>query len=111
MVVSTVPCKMTEVRRIMDEARAAVMNYWRGRIWAPVNAIVYEALKDAGLYKEAKMLAEKSENLLLKEWREHGHVHENYHADTGVGCMKQSEPLYHWGALLGYIAMDADGMV
>ena len=83
-------------------------NYWRGRIWAPVNAIVYEALKDAGCIEAAKMLAQKSEKLMLKEWREHGHVHENYHGDTGVGCMKQSEPFYHWGALLGYIAIDAE---
>ena len=73
-----------------------------------MNAIVYEALKDAGCIEAAKMLAQKSEKLMLKEWREHGHVHENYHGDTGVGCMKQSEPFYHWGALLGYIAIDAE---
>ena len=86
-------------------------NYWRGRIWAPVNALVYEALKDAGYKDIAKEIARKSEALLLKEWREHRHVHENYHGDTGQGCMKQSEPFYHWGALLGYIAIDVDEMI
>ena len=83
-------------------------HYWRGRIWAPLNAIVYEALKDAGLYEEAKMLAERSENLFLREWREHRHVHENYGATDGMGCTaRQSDAFYHWGALLGYIALDA----
>lgn len=82
-------------------------NYWRGRIWAPVNAIVYEALKDVKYIDVAKMLADKSEKLLLKEWCENRRVHENYHGDTGMGCMKQSESFYHWGALLGYIAIDA----
>ena len=83
-------------------------HYWRGRIWAPLNAIVYEALKDAGLYREAKMLAEKSETLFLREWREHRHVHENYGAVDGMGCTaRQSDAFYHWGALLGYIALDA----
>ena len=69
---------------------------------------IYEALKDAGLYEEAKMLAERSENLFLREWREHRHVHENYGATDGMGCTaRQSDAFYHWGALLGYIALDA----
>ncbi|MBQ8497910.1 MAG: hypothetical protein IJ489_10730 [Clostridia bacterium] len=82
-------------------------HYWRGRIWAPLNALVYKALKDAGLFAEAKLLAEKSENLFLREWREHRHVHENYGAIDGMGCTaRQSDAFYHWGALLGYIALD-----
>ncbi|MBO5198777.1 MAG: hypothetical protein J6B85_09720 [Lachnospiraceae bacterium] len=84
-------------------------NYWRGRIWAPLNAIVYEALKDAGLTDAAKQLAQKSEQLFLIEWREHRHVHENYCAIDGLGCsVRQSDPFYHWGALLGYLAIDAE---
>jgi glycogen debranching enzyme len=83
-------------------------HYWRGRIWAPLNFLVYDALKCAGLTVEAKMLAEKSEHLLLKEWREHRHVHENYSAVDGTGCSaRQSDAFYHWGALLGYMALDA----
>jgi hypothetical protein len=83
-------------------------HYWRGRIWAPLNYLVYEALKDAGLYAEAKMLAEKSEKLLLLEWEKHRHIHENYSAVDGMGCSaRQSDAFYHWGALLGYMALDA----
>lgn len=81
--------------------------YWRGRIWAPMNYLVYAAMKQAGLKKECGDLAEKSEALLLKEWRSHGHVHENYCPNEGVGCnVPNSDRFYHWGGLLGYIAID-----
>ena len=53
-----------------------------------------------------KDLADKSEKLLLKEWLEHRHVHENYNAVTGEGCdSDNSDRFYHWGALLGVVAM------
>jgi len=43
---------------------------------------------------------------LLKEWLSHGHVHENYNADTGEGCdVASSDRFYHWGGLLGMIAL------
>lgn len=86
-------------------------SYWRGRIWAPMNLLVYLAMKDAGLKKDAKVLAEKSEQLLLKEWRAHGHVHENYSGDDGWGCgVGNSDKFYHWGGLLGYIVIDAEAI-
>lgn len=83
-------------------------HYWRGRIWAPLNFLVYEALKDAGRNTEAKMLAEKSAELLMMEWQKHRHVHENYSAVDGMGCSaRQSDAFYHWGGLLGYMAVDS----
>ncbi len=82
-------------------------NYWRGRIWAPTNFLAYIAMKHAGLKKECNDFADKSEELLLKEWRMHGHVHENYSGDDGMGCgVGNSDKFYHWGGLLGYIALD-----
>ena len=82
-------------------------DYWRGRIWAPTNFLAYIAMKHAGLKKECNDFADKSEELLLKEWRLHGHVHENYCGDTGMGCNKgNSDKFYHWGGLLAYIALD-----
>lgn len=84
--------------------------YWRGRIWAPMNFLVYQAFETAGLTKEMAVLAEKSANLILKEWLECGHVHENYCPDTGMGCNSpRSDKYYHWGALLGYIQLLQDG--
>lgn len=81
-------------------------NYWCGRIWAPMNFLVYLGLCNYDLEKARAALVEKSTALLLKEWREHGHVHENYSADTGEGCGKpNSDSFYHWGGLLGLIAI------
>ncbi len=86
-------------------------HYWRGRIWAPLNAIVYHALKDAKLDNEAKLLAEKSEKLLLKGWEKERRIYENYGATDGLGSSaRQSDAFYHWGALLGYIAIDAESL-
>jgi hypothetical protein len=85
--------------------------YWRGRVWAPMNFLVYLGLQKYDFPKARKALAEKSEALLMKEWKERGHVHENYNADTGTGCdVEDSDPFYHWGGLLGLICvLENDG--
>jgi putative isomerase len=79
-------------------------NYWRGRIWGPMNYLVWLGLcnyDDASVRRE---FAEKSAALFLQEWRDHDHVHENYNAITGSGDdVENSDRFYHWGALLGYI--------
>jgi glycogen debranching enzyme len=81
--------------------------YWQGRIWAPMNYLVYLALGEYKLEQERKDLAVKSEQLILKEWLEHGHVHENYDPENGEGCNNpRSDKFYHWGGLLAYIAID-----
>jgi neutral trehalase len=84
-------------------------DYWRGRIWAPTNFLAYLAMRRYGLKEPCKVLAEKSKNLILKEWIERGHVHENFNGDTGEGCdVRNSDKFYHWGGLLSLIAlMDA----
>jgi neutral trehalase len=87
--------------------------YWRGRIWPPTNFLTYVALKRAGFTEPGKILAEKGLALIMKEWLEKGHVHENYHGDTGEGCRVitgekvygGSDRFYHWGGLLSYIAL------
>ena len=81
--------------------------YWRGRIWAPINFLVYEAIKDRTEISDVKTdLVEKSRALLMKEWEEHRHVHENYNALTGEGCdVESSDRFYHWGALLGLMGI------
>ncbi|MCD6415476.1 MAG: hypothetical protein J7M08_02115 [Planctomycetes bacterium] len=87
-------------------------DYWRGRIWGPMNLLVYMGLCNYDLPEARRALAEKSEKLLLKEWHEMGHVHENYSADTGAGCDKESSvPLYHWGGLLCLIPMIEDNFL
>ena len=85
--------------------------YWRGRIWAPLNTIVYYALKDAGFHTEAKLLAEKGERMMLHVWKNESRIYENYGAIDGLGdSARQSDAFYHWGALLGYLAIDAEAL-
>ncbi|MDR3145081.1 MAG: hypothetical protein LBU21_02280 [Treponema sp.] len=87
-------------------------NYWRGRIWAPTNFLAYLALRKAGQREPCRILADKSLGLIMKEWLEKGHVHENFNADTGEGCdVKNSDKFYHWGGLLSYIALMDRGFI
>jgi hypothetical protein len=84
----------------------ADQEYWRGRIWAPMNFLVYLGLRRYDLPAARSDIAARSAALLLKEWRQHGHVHENYNADTGEGCdSRSSDRLYHWGGLLATIGL------
>ena len=87
-------------------------DYWRGRIWAPVNFLVYMGLRNYDLSKECRQLSDKSEKLLLKSWLKDGYVFENYNATTGEGDDSvRSDKFYHWGALLGYITLIENGVV
>ena len=84
----------------------ADQNYWRGRVWAPLNFLVYMALQGHDLPDVQADLAEKSKAIFLKEWNEHRHVHENYNSITGEGCdAHNSDKFYHWGALMSAIAL------
>ena len=81
-------------------------DYWRGRVWAPLNFLTYLALKKQGCSEVCADLAEKSVRIFRKEWDEHRHVHENYNSITGEGCdAKNSDKFYHWGALMSVIAL------
>jgi len=62
-------------------------HYWRGRIWAPMNFLVYLGLRNYDLPEARKDMAEKSENLLLRSWLGERHVYENYNAETGGETM------------------------
>lgn len=86
--------------------------YWRGRIWAPLNFLVYLGLNNYDFPKVRYAFAEKSKNLLLKSWLSNGYVFENYNALTGEGDdVVRSDKFYHWGALLGYISLMENGVI
>ena len=85
-------------------------DYWRGRIWGPMNYLVYLGLANYDQPAARRQFAEKSLALFNKEWTEKGHVHENYNAITGSGDdVSSSDRFYHWGALLGLIGQLEDG--
>jgi neutral trehalase len=86
--------------------------YWRGRIWAPLNFLVYLGMRNYELPDAKRDLVEKSKNLLLKSWTENRQVYENYSAVSGRGNdAGMSDPFYHWGALLGFIDIIDKGYV
>ncbi|MGA7857209.1 MAG: trehalase family glycosidase [Terracidiphilus sp.] len=90
-----------------DDPTFKDQNYWHGRIWGPMNYLVYLGLcnYDGDEIEQARReLAQKSFTLFSREWTEKGHVHENYNAITGNGDdVSNSDKFYHWGALLGYM--------
>jgi len=86
--------------------------YWRGRIWAPMNFLVYLGLRNYDLPDARKDLVERSSKLLLQSWGSERHVYENYNAETGQGDdAGMSDKFYQWGALLGFIKIIDEGYV
>ncbi|MFH1537554.1 MAG: trehalase family glycosidase [bacterium] len=81
-------------------------NYWRGRIWGPMNFLVAEGLKRYGFYRESCGIAKRSARLFQREWRKECHIHENYNSSNGEGDdVLNSEPVYTWGALLAFLGV------
>ena len=85
--------------------------YWRGRIWPPLNYLVYQGFKMQGMFKKAYELALGSLRQFQFEWQKSGHVHENYSAYTGYGEAQagvycRTAPFYTWGSLMGLIFMN-----
>jgi putative isomerase len=74
--------------------------YWRGRIWGPMNFLVYLGMRNYDLAKERAALIDRSRQLLLKSFNLDRTVHENYNPESGDGT---SDDYYHWGALLGFM--------
>lgn len=86
--------------------------YWRGRIWGPLNFLVYMGLRNYDFPKVRKEFAEKSKKLFLQSWLKDGYVFENYNTTTGQGDdTLRSDKYYHWGALLAYISLIENGKV
>ena len=89
--------------------------YWRGRIWPPMNYLVYLGLKAYEMDEIAYEFAKKSVHLFMNEWCGESHCHENYNAVTGEGddvptpikpFSEGSDRFYSWGALLALIGIE-----
>ena len=80
--------------------------YWRGRIWPPLNFLVYHGLKRAGFTAEASRLAENGLKLFMGEWQIHRRCPENFSAVTGEALdQPDTDAFYGWGALMPAIAV------
>ena len=79
-------------------------NYWRGRIWGPMNYFVYLGLQQyshlPSVNEAMVVLANQSRSTFLTEWSSNHRVMENSNSETGQGCdVRNAQPFYHWGAL------------
>jgi len=89
-------------------------DYWRGRIWGPMNFLVYLGLLNYDLPEARKVLAEKSNRLMMENVMMNGYIYENYNAITGnvkdpAEGKRMGDNYYHWGALLGFITLLESG--
>jgi hypothetical protein len=86
--------------------------YMRGRIWPPLNFLTYLGLNRYGEQLAQKLLVEKSLALLLKNWRAHGLVPENFSAIDGTGGIgAHTHPMLTWGGLPALMALIENGRV
>jgi putative isomerase len=89
-----------------DDPAFADNVYWRGRIWPPLNFLVYQALKRAGFAAEARLLAENGYKLFRGAWETSRHCPENFGAISGRALdQPDTDPFYGWGALMPAIAV------
>ncbi len=87
-------------------------DYWRGRIWAPMNFLVYLGFRNYKLDNARQDLVNKSKELFLEQWLKNGYVCENYNSQTGeCDDVNRCEVFYHWGGLLGFISLIEEGPV
>jgi len=79
--------------------------YWRGRVWPPLNFLVWHGLKRYGFDMEASALADNSYRLFMGEWRRRN-CPENYNAVTGEALdQPDTDSFYGWGALMPFMAV------
>ncbi len=85
-------------------------DYWRGRIWGPMNFLVYLGMRHYDLAEARADLIAKSGALLMKSWQANGAIYENYNSVTGQGDdVGSADGFYHWGALLTFMAFMEKG--
>jgi len=95
-----------------DDPAFKDQNYWRGRIWAPMNWLVYSGMWNYNLPEARSALAANSMKLLLQEWRSRHYVCENYSGVDGQwNGPGGHDRFYTWGALLGVIGLIDKGFV
>jgi len=81
-----------------------------------MNFLVYLGLLNYDLPEAKKILADKSEKLLMDNVNINGWIFENYNAITGNVTNQEEgrkfgDNYYHWGALMGFIALIENGFV
>lgn len=78
--------------------------YWRGRVWPPLNYLVYHGLRRYGFDEDAAWVAEAGDAMFRRSWQNR-RSYENFNQRTGEGGdSPDAEPFYTWGTLLPMLA-------
>jgi putative isomerase len=86
--------------------------YMRGRIWPPLNLLVYLGLHRYGETAARQQVVEKSLALLLNNWRTYRTVAENFSAIDGTGGVgAHTHPLLTWGGMAALMGLIEAGRV
>jgi len=89
---------LPSVRR--DDPAYKDNTYWRGRIWPPLNYLVWQGLRRNDRFGAASALAKKSLAVFGRSWADRV-CPENYNADTGDALdQPDTDSFYGWGALM-----------
>ena len=76
-------------------------DYWRGRVWPPMNFLALEGMRRVGCEQAADDIATRGLEMFRRGWDEGNRIYENYSSATGEGGdVGNSDPLYTWGGLL-----------
>ncbi len=88
-------------------------NYWRGRIWGPMNFLVYLGLRNYDLPDGARRTWRSVRyKLLMKSWQSDRAIYENYNANTGAGNdVTQQRRLLPLGRAAGRDWADGAGLL
>lgn len=74
--------------------------YWRGRVWPPLNFLVWHGLKRVGADDAARRLAADSMALFAESWRRRL-CPENFNAESGApDDQPDTDLFYGWGGLM-----------
>jgi hypothetical protein len=78
-------------------------DYWRGKVWGPVNYLVWQGLQQYADTETLSHFADRSVDLFMQNWNSNRACGENYLSSTGK---QSSDPHYTWGSLLCLIGVE-----
>ncbi len=87
-----------------DDPAWRQQNYWRGKVWGPVNYIVFDGIKRYGKPGQIADYADHNVNQFMWNWTTQGLCGENYMSSNG---RQSSDPHYTWGALLCLVGLES----
>jgi hypothetical protein len=87
-----------------DDPAFPKQDYWQGKVWAPVNYLVFQGLLKYAPPALLNDYAQRSVKLFMSNWEAKGVCGENYLSTTGA---QSSDAHYTWGSLLCLLGLES----